>query len=88
VPCPWIFTHNTNIVDKGFIVLFSGIFLLFSVFFPLVPPWKRLNSALFLSILLFFGLFSLVFPGNFSAETLVCNMGQLNTNLLFKIKTW
>jgi len=49
---PWIFIRGTDIVDRGLIVLFLGIFYHFSVFFPL-PPWKKLNSAIFR--FLFFG---------------------------------
>jgi len=63
---------HTNIVDRGFTVLFSVFFCYFSVFFPLacrLPPWKRLNSAFFWPFLLFFGLFSLPF-GNFIADAL------------------
>jgi len=37
-PPPWIFKHDTNIVDRGLRVLFFGLFLLFSVFFPLASP--------------------------------------------------
>jgi len=34
----WIFIHSTDIVDKGIIVLFFGLFFFnFSFFFPLVP---------------------------------------------------
>jgi len=47
----WIFKHGTDIVDRGLIVLFFGIFfaifVLFSVGFP--PLWKRLNNAIFRS---------------------------------------
>jgi len=55
---PRIFKHGTNIVKRGLKVLFSAFFCYFSVFFPLVPHWKRLNSAIFQYFLLIFGLFS------------------------------
>jgi len=35
---PRIFIHGTDIVDRGLIVLFFGLFCQFSVFFPLGPP--------------------------------------------------
>jgi len=42
---------------------YFSVFLLFSVFFSLAFPWKRLNSAIFRSFLLFFGLlFRCPFP--------------------------
>jgi len=32
---PWIFKHGPDIVDRGLIVLFFGLFCYFSVFFLL-----------------------------------------------------
>jgi len=55
---PWIFTHDTNIADKGLIVLFFGLFLPFFGLFSVAPPRKRLNSAIFGTFLLFLALFS------------------------------
>jgi len=48
-PTPWIFINGTDIVDRGLIVLFFGIFFL--LFFGLFSvssllPRKRLNSAI------------------------------------------
>jgi len=34
----WIFIHGTDMVDRGLIVLFFGLFLLFSVFLLLPFP--------------------------------------------------
>jgi len=51
---PWNFIHGTDILDR------SGLSVLFFVFFPLPPPWKRLNSAIF-------RYFSDVPPGHISA---------------------
>jgi len=31
-PSPWIFKHGTDIVDRGLIVLFFGLFCYFSIF--------------------------------------------------------
>jgi len=55
----WIFIYGTNTVDKGLKVLFFGVLCYFLVFFFVAPhiPWKRLNSAIFRSFLLFFVLF-------------------------------
>jgi len=36
----WIFTHGTNIVDKGLKVLFFGLCLLIFGLFFRWPPWK------------------------------------------------
>jgi len=55
---PLIFIHGAYIADKGLIVLSFGVFLpLFGPFFRCTPPWMRLNSAIFWSFLLVFGLF-------------------------------
>jgi len=52
---PWFFKHGKNIVDKGLKVLFFGIFLLFSVFFPLpFPLLEEANNAIFRYFLLIF----------------------------------
>jgi len=64
-PPPWIFIHDTDIVDRGLKVLFFG---LFSVF----PLCKRLKSAAF-------GLFSVGLPGNFSADALGCEYQLLKS---------
>jgi len=45
-PPPWIFIHNTDIVDKGLIVLFFGVFLLFFVTFSAAPPPRPLEIFL------------------------------------------
>jgi len=37
---PWIFTHGTDTVDRGLIVLFFGLFWLFFGLFFRWPPWK------------------------------------------------
>jgi len=51
----WVFIHDTDIVDRGLIVLF---FVFFSIFGLIsVAPRKRLNSAIVWSFLLFFGIF-------------------------------
>jgi len=34
---PWIFKHDTNIIDRGLKELFFGLFFYLSVFFS-VPP--------------------------------------------------
>jgi len=47
VRASWIFIHGTDIVDRGFIVLF------FRSFFRCPLPWKRLNSAIFDLFLLY-----------------------------------
>jgi len=51
---PWIFIYGADLVDRGLIVLFFGLFCYFRSFF-VGPPWKRLNSAIFRVFLLFFG---------------------------------
>jgi len=57
---PWISIHGTNIVNKGLIVLFFGLFFaIFRSFFFVGQPWKRLYSAIFL---VFFWYFSILFP--------------------------
>jgi len=75
---PWIFIHGTDIVEEG-LAIFRSSFLLFLGIFSVapIPPWKRLNSAIFGLFLLFFGLFLLFFglfsvghPENFSADAL------------------
>jgi len=53
---PCIFIHGTNIVNKGLIVLFFGLFCYFSVFFSVAPPLPGRGL-----IVLFFGLFWLFF---------------------------
>jgi len=59
---PWIFTHGTNIVNKGFSVIFRP-FLLFLVFFPFLPTlWKRLNSRIFRSFFAILRSFFLLAP--------------------------
>jgi len=46
-PPPWIFIHGTDIVDRGLIVLFFSLFLLFfGHFFPLTPLEKLSADAL------------------------------------------
>jgi len=72
---PWIFIHGTDIVGGGLIVPFSVFFFAsFRSYFLAPPPRKRLNSAIFRSFLLFFGLFFVVSPpGNFSADAFDCN---------------
>jgi len=44
-PPPWIFILGTDIVDKGLIVLFIGLFLLFSVIFSVASPPPSLEEA-------------------------------------------
>jgi len=40
-PSPWLFIHGTHIVDRGLILLFFSLFLLFFVLFSVAPlPWK------------------------------------------------
>jgi len=58
----WIFIHGTDIVDRGLIVLFFGIF------FRWPTSWKRLNSSIFQFFGLFFGLFPVALLGKFSAD--------------------
>jgi len=38
---PWIFIHGTNIVDRGLIVPFFGIFMQFCNLFSRCPPHGR-----------------------------------------------
>jgi len=53
---PWIFIHVTDIIDRG-------LFCYFSVSFSVALPGRGL-------IVLFFGLFSVGPPENFSADAL------------------
>jgi len=53
----WMFILDTDIVDRGLIVL-SYIFCFFFGLFSDTPPWKRLNSAIFRFFLLLFVFFS------------------------------
>jgi len=82
-PCPsWIFTHDTDIVDRSIIVLFFGLFCYFSVFFPLPPPSP--GRGLIMLFLLFFCYFLVIFqltpPGNFSADNLVFKLFKYKIN--------
>jgi len=62
---PMDFIRGTNIVDKGLIVLFFGLFPVAS------PPLEEDLIVLFFGIfLVLFGLFPLAPPGNFSADAL------------------
>jgi len=66
---PLDFHNDTNVVNKGLIMLHFWPFLIFFGLFSIAPPpWKRLNIAIFglfgyLSIF-----FPLATPGNFSAD--------------------
>jgi len=78
--CHFYFDHvNRLIVDRGLIVLFSGLFLLFFDIFS-VAPRKRLNSAIFRS---FFAILRSFFhwppPGDFSADALVQRVSITST---------
>jgi len=42
---PWIFIHGTDVINKGLIVLFFGLFCYFSIFFPLLPPLEIFLST-------------------------------------------
>jgi len=78
---PWIFIHDTNIVDRGLIVLFFGIF-------SVGPTWKRLNSAIsrfLFAIFLVFFLLAPHPPANFSTGTLV-NKVKRTQNLSIWLK--
>jgi len=69
---PWIFIHGTDVVDIGLKVLFFGLFFaIFRFYFRCPPPLGRGLIVLSRSFLLFFGIFSLPTPENFSAEALV-----------------
>jgi len=55
---PWIFIHGTDLVNRGLIVLFFAFFCYFSFFFVAPSPGKGI-------IVLFFGIFFLIFFGLF-----------------------
>jgi len=62
-PSPWIFINGTNIVDRGLIVLFFGLFCYFSVFFRCIPlPLEEAYKCYFLVF------FPLALPENFFCQ--------------------
>jgi len=56
----WIFIHDTDIVDRGLIVLFFGIILLFSFFFRCPPyPLKIFLPTLLVTVSEIFRIFTI-----------------------------
>jgi len=66
----WIFIHGTYIVNKGLIVLFFSLFLLYFGYFSVALPERGLIVLFFGLFCYFLDLFSFLSPGNFSADAL------------------
>jgi len=80
---PLIFIHDTDIVDRGLIMLFfGGIF--FRSFFH-YPPGRGLIVLIFGIFSLFFGPSFLPPPGNFFVDALDCTVGYFCSIFVSKL---